>query len=275
MTVIRTNPTAANILRSIDIVLKQGASATEKLSSGLRINRSADDPAGLELSVRMQAKVTSLGQAARNTQDAVNMLQATEGGLSQVHSILQRVRTLAVQAGNDSNGSEGRKAIKVEADQLGQELVRMAAAVTYNGIGLLDGNSLLSFQAGEGDQRVADTIEVDLRPVDTSVFGAAIMALDFGTPAGALGAISTLDESIKATSMLRSHVGAAQNRMESTLRHLNITKENISAASSTISDAVIADEMSKSLKSKIVAEAGMSVLSQATQRPQDVLRLIG
>jgi len=276
MSVINTNTAANNALRNLNIAQKAQASSSEKLSSGLRINRAADDAAGLAISEGLKSQVEGLGQASRNAQDGINLLQTAEGGLTEVHSILQRVRTLAVQAGNDTNNADSRAAITTEVGQLAEELTRMSESINFNGTKLLDGSATaLTFQVGAGAAAAADQVSINLSGASATAVGTAVAALNFSDAANALTSLTAIDAQIKNISTARSTIGAMQNRLETTIRHVNVSKENLSAANSSIADTNMADEMVKSTRANILSQAGISVLSQANQAPQSVLKLLG
>jgi len=252
----------------------------EKLSSGLRINRAADDAAGLAISQGLRSQVNGLNVAARNAQDGISVIQTAEGALEEVHSILQRVRDLAVQAGNDSNNPASRDAIRTEISALGDELTRVAESNNFNGIKLLNGdNASLTFQVGAGSVQAEDQIDVTLQ--DFSGLGATIKSLADETAATgitsaatALAAIDTIDTQIKSVSSARSGLGAAQNRFESAINSLNVSAENLSAANSRISDTDMAAEMVKYTAANILSQAGTAMLAQANQANQGVLQLL-
>ena len=165
---INTNVAANNSYRNLTTTQNDLSKSLEKLSSGLRINRAADDAAGLAISEGLKSQASGLGVASRNAQDAVSVIQTAEGSLSEVHSILQRVRDLAVQAGNDSNNADSRSAIQTEVTALGAELTRISESTNFNGIKLLDGsNASLTFQVGAGDSATADQMSVNLTDVAT------------------------------------------------------------------------------------------------------------
>lgn len=277
MSVINNNLTANNALRNLQIAQGDQAKSSERLSSGLRINRAADDAAGLSISEGLRSQVKGLDQAARNAQDGINVLQTAEGGLTETHAILQRVRELAVQAGNDSNNTESRLAIKAESDALGNELIRMSESLNFNGNKLLDGNASLTFQVGAGGVAATDQIVVPLTGNGSNLkgLGDAVKALTFDSPANAAATVVALDTHIGEVSESRSAIGAAQNRLETTIKHVNVSKENLSAAESNIRDVDMAAEMVAFTRSNILAQAGTSILAQANQAPQSVLKLLG
>jgi flagellin len=272
---INTNVAANNAYRNLNNTQGDLSKSLEKLSSGLRINRAADDAAGLAISQGLKSQVGGLTVAARNAQDGISVVQTAEGQLTEVHSILQRVRDLAVQAGNDSNNADSRTAIKTEVDQLTSELTRISGDANFNGIKLLDGsNATLTFQVGAGSVAANDQIAVSLSGANVATVATAVGALTFDTSANALTSIAALDTQITNVSTARATLGAVQNRFESTIRGLNVSKENLSAASSRITDTDMAEEMVKYTRSNILSQAGTAMLAQANQTGQGVLQLL-
>ncbi|MEJ1921880.1 flagellin [Microbacterium sp. KHB019] len=284
---INTNVSALNAYRNLSSTQNDVSKSLEKLSSGLRINRAADDAAGLAISEGLRSQVNGLNVAARNAQDGISVIQTAEGALTEVHSILQRVRDLAVQAGNDSNNADSRAAIKTEVTGLVDELTRIADSTNFNGIQLLSGDvdgvgagtgAVLSFQVG-ADGTSANQIEVDLSGADIKTLAAdlktAIITTDgFADAAAAAGTITTVSDAIKDVSSARSTLGAAQNRFESTINSLNVSSENLAAAESRIRDTDMAAEMVKYTAANILSQAGTAMLAQANQSTQGVLQLL-
>ncbi|WP_341957674.1 flagellin [Microbacterium sp. LWH13-1.2] len=269
---IATNVGALNAYRNLSVNQNDVSKSLEKLSSGLRINRAADDAAGLAISEGLRSQVNGLNVAARNAQDGISVIQTAEGALTEVHSILQRVRDLAVQAGSDSNNTESRDAIKTEINTLGNELTRVAASTNFNGIKLLDSASTLTFQVGAGSEAAEDQIAVTL--TDFSGLGATISGLTVDSAATALAAIATVDTQITGVSTARAGLGAVQNRFESTINSLQVSAENLAAAKSRIADTDMAAEMVKYTASNILQQAGTAMLAQANQSGQGVLQLL-
>lgn len=276
---INTNIAANNAYRNLNNTQGDLSKSLEKLSSGLRINRAADDAAGLAISEGLKSQVGGLTVAARNAQDGISVVQTAEGALTEVHSILQRMRDLAVQGGNDSNNATSRGAIQTEADELSKELYRITNGTNFNGIDLLKGGSL-NFQVGAGST-ANDTIQVNLADVAGSVTTlasadgtAAGTGFDVTDNAAANTTITAIDGAITAISTARSELGASQNRFESAVRSLNVSKENLSAASSRITDTDMAEEMVKYTRSNILSQAGTAMLAQANQSNQGVLQLL-
>ena len=272
---INQNIDAFNAYRNLSVTQGQMSKSLEKLSSGFRINRAADDAAGLAISEGLRSQVGGLKVAVRNAQDGISVVQTAEGALTEVHAILQRVRDLSVQAGNDSNNADARTNIKTEIDALGDELVRIGEATNFNGTKLLDGSaSALTFQVGASDQASESQVVVDLSSSDVGAIGTAIKALDVSSAANALTAITTVDTNIKAVSTERAKLGAYQNRFEHTVNSLNVAVENLSASESRIRDTDMASEMMNMSRSQILSQAGTAMLAQANQAPQTVLQLL-
>lgn len=389
---INTNLAANNTYRNLAATQNDLSKSLEKLSSGLRINRASDDAAGLAISEGLKSQVGGLTVASRNAQDGISVVQTAEGSLNEVQSILQRVRDLAVQAGNDSNNADSRTAIKTEVDALGKELTRIAGSTNFNGTKLLDGSSSsLKFQVGaNGDASsqidvslsganvktianalaggsisatgtsfaiaditalttgaatftsttggvattvvtgaLSDTVggagfqsvdeyanalradagfaanfsvsvskdangagngivvtaldggSVDVTSPDGAVGLAAGTAgtaltggVQFDTAANAQASIGLIDTQIKAVSTARAELGAVQNRFESVVKTLAVSKENLTAAGSRIRDTDMAEEMVKFTRSNILSQAGTAMLAQANQSNQGVLQLL-
>ncbi|MGU3357560.1 flagellin [Microbacterium sp. M4A5_1d] len=271
---IATNVGALNAYRNLSNTQNDVSKSLEKLSSGLRINRAADDAAGLAISEGLKSQVNGLNVAARNAQDGISVIQTAEGALTEVHSILQRMRDLTVQAGNDSNNPASRTAIQTELDSLGEELGRVASSSNFNGIKLLDGsNATLTFQVGAGNVAAEDQIAVSLTNV--SAIATAAQGVDVETDATTrLAAIGTIDTQIAAISTARASLGASQNRFESAINSLNVSAENLSAANSRIRDTDMAAEMVKYTAANILSQAGTAMLAQANQANQGVLQLL-
>jgi flagellin len=378
---INTNIAALNAYRNLSTTQNDLSKSLEKLSSGLRINRAADDAAGLAISEGLRAQIGGLTVAARNAQDGISVIQTAEGSLTEVHSILQRMRDLAVQAGNDSNSTEARDAIATEVNDLKSELGRISESTNFNGIKLLDNANTLSFQVGaDGDAssqisvslagaNVADvvsglgfgstafetatasaatttaalaatamqftqgstTIEVanpatapanvgelishlnadegfaqnfiasegatgellvtskttSTDNIDIAHDGAAAGAFVSVTPTagaitagfdsadGAQAAINLIDTQITNISTARAELGAVQNRFESAINSLNVSKENITAAESRIRDTDMASEMVNFTRANLLSQAGTAMLAQANQSNSGVLQLLG
>jgi flagellin len=271
---ISTNVSALNAYRNLSNTQNDLSKSLEKLSSGLRINRAADDAAGLAISEGLRSQVNGLNVAARNAQDGISVIQTAEGALTEVHSILQRVRDLTAQGANDSNNAKSRDAIQKEINTLGDELTRIAGSTNFNGIKLLSGGDTLTFQVGAGSVAAEDQISVAL--TDFATLGADIKTLAATmTDAATYGtALAGIDTQIQAVSTARAGYGALQNRFESTINSLNVSAENLAAAESRIRDTDMASEMVKFTSKNILSQAGTAMLAQANQANQGVLQLL-
>jgi flagellin len=372
---VNTNIAANNAYRNLATTQNDLSKSLEKLSSGLRINRAADDAAGLAISEGLKSQVGGLTVAARNAQDGISVIQTAEGSLNEVTSILQRMRDLAVQAGNDSNNTESRAAITTEANALTTELTRISAGTNFNGTQLLDGSEAsLSFQVGANSD-ASSQIAVDLSKANVATIGKGLSSANVGTSydpgmpvasgtltfsvtdgskvtsvvtgnvaidtttaastkasvaalnsdsafkaggltasvdeygalniksstggtvteggklgpattaskigglnfsdaAGAAASIATLDKQITAVSTARADLGASQNRFESVIKNLAVSKENLTAAGSRIRDTDMAEEMVKYTRANILSQAGTAMLAQANQSNSGVLQLL-
>jgi len=251
----------------------------EKLSSGLRINRAGDDAAGLAISEKMRGQISGLNQAARNAQDAISLIQTAEGALNETHSILQRMRELAVQAANDTYTSEDRSKIKDELLQLKSEIDRIASQTEFNKQKLLTGsfaNKLFHIGANSGQ-----TISLTINAMYASKLATGLTTSKISAIAGSSGQtiaeslITIIDNAITKVSEERSKLGASQNRLEHTINNLSTAAENLTAAESRIRDVDMAAEMMNFTKYQILAEAGNAMLAQANMKPQSVLKLLG
>ena len=246
--------------------------STEKLSSGYRINRAADDAAGLSISEKMRSQIRGLNKASSNAEDGISLIQVAEGALNESHSILQRMNELATQAANDTNTSSDRSAIKQELTQLTSELDRIYSTTQFNTMNLLDGDFTgKSLQVGALSGQV---ISVSIKSMKASALGIGYNAIKVSSNAVAGQSMSLIQKAINRVSEERSKLGAIQNRLEHTINNLDTTSENTSAAESRIRDTDMATEMVEYSKNNILAQAGQSMLSQANQQTQGVLSLL-
>ncbi|MDJ0319322.1 flagellin [Pseudarthrobacter sp. PS3-L1] len=271
---INTNLAANNTYRTLNNTQNDLSKSLEKLSSGMRINRAGDDAAGLAISEGLKSQANGMGVAARNAQDGISVIQTAEGSLSEVQTILQRVRDLAVQAGNDSNNADSRTAIQTEVTALGDELTRISTSAEFNGTKLLNtaaAGTPMSFQIGANGS--ADN-QIAVNLTDVGAIATAVKALTFDNAANAALAITATDTQITAVSTARADLGASQNRFESVVRNLQVSKENLTAANSRIRDTDMAEEMVKFTKNNILSQAGTAMLAQANQSSQGVLQLL-
>jgi flagellin len=279
---INNNIAAQNAYRNLSVTDSQMGKSLEKLSSGYRINRAADDAAGLSISEGLRSQIGGLKVAVRNAQDGISVVQTAEGALTETHSILQRMRDLAVQSSSTgSQDSDARTAAQTEFTQLSSELDRIANTTSFGGQKLLDSSSTYvgTFQVGANGS-TSDQIAVNLGTaafgsVAVSGFDAAglqLTGIDLST--GSTTAIDAIDTAIKGISTARATLGAYQNRFEHTINNLNVAVENLSASESRIRDTDMAQEMVSFTRSQILTQAGTSMLAQANQAPQNVLSLL-
>ncbi len=273
---INNNVMAFNANRNLQGSNGRLGKSLEKLSSGFRINRAGDDAAGLVISQKLRAEVSGLKQATRNSQDGISLVQTAEGALGEVHTMLNRMRDLSVQAANDTNDTSARTAIKSEIDALVSEIGRIGTDTTFGGAQIFSATGL-NFQVGS-EGASGNAISVTVGVLTTASVGAdasAINALTVDTHANARTSIEAIDTAIASVSKSRGSLGATQNRLESTVRNLQVTSENLAASESRIRDTDMAQEMVNFTKSQILQQAGTAMLGQANQIPQSVLRLLG
>jgi flagellin len=274
---IQNNVEAFNAHRQLTGTAAKAASSMEKLSSGYRINRAADDAAGLAISEKMRAQIGGLAQAQRNAQDAVSLVQTGEGALNEVHSILERVRDLKVQYSSGVLSDDDKQAIVAEVQQLGKEVSDIAGKTEFNGLKLLEGQSF-TFTVGANS---ADTVKIDTVTLSAATTGVGEL-IDVGSAASldaASGsfnslAIEDIDDMITNVSTMRSTFGAVQNRLEHRMANLATYQENLVSSESRIRDVDMASEMVNFTKLQILQQAGTSMLAQANQAPQGVLSLL-
>ncbi|MGN0481810.1 MAG: flagellin [Lachnospiraceae bacterium] len=268
--VVQHNLSAMNTNRQLGIITSSQAKSTEKLSSGYKINRAADDAAGLTISEKMRSQIRGLDKASSNAQDGISLIQTAEGALNETHSILQRMNELATQAANDTNTSSDRTAIQKEVDALTSELNRIASTTQFNTMNLLDGTFKdKNLQVGAlADQKIGLTVGT-MNATALSVIG-----LDVSTFTKAGSAMTRIQSAISKVSTQRSALGAVQNRLEHTIANLDTTSENTSSAESRIRDTDMATEMVAYSKNNILAQAGQSMLAQANQSTQGVMSLL-
>jgi len=255
---INTNIEALNAQRNLGLTAISFGKSVEKLSSGLRINRAADDAAGLAISEKLRAQVNGLNQAQRNAQDAISMVQTAEGALNEVHASLQRIRELAVEYQNGTLGTAEQASITAEAAQLMSGITDIETNTKFNSKVLIGaGAASVTFQVGADE---GQTLSVAFASLNVA--------------AAAVTSISSVDTAIGTVSDMRGTLGAAQNRLESTVRNLGVASENMAASQSRIRDLDVASEMVNFTKLQILQQAGTAILAQANQAPQSVLSLL-
>ncbi|MGO4923802.1 flagellin N-terminal helical domain-containing protein [Ligilactobacillus ruminis] len=274
---INTNVAAMNTYSRLTAANTAKSNSLAKLSSGLRINKAGDDAAGLAISEKMKSQIGGLTQAKRNAQDGISLVQTAEGALNETHSILERMRNLAVQGANDTLTSTDRSSINKELNALHQELTRIADTTEFNTKKLLNADSnVFTFQIGANENQ---TLDVTINKMD----GQKLLGSDaasFKISSGATnvrmagGMISKIDKAIETVSGQRADLGAIQNRLEHTINNLTATNENLSDANSRIRDVDMAEEMMTFTKSNILSQAATSMLAQANAMPNSVLSLL-
>ena len=273
--VVQHNLQAANTNRQLGITTSAQAKSTEKLSSGYKINRAADDAAGLSISEKMRSQIRGLNKASSNAQDGVSLVQTAEGALNETHSILQRMNELATQAANGTNTSVDRSAIRAELDQLTSEINRIQSTTQFNTMNLLDGTfsgttKQMKLQVGALS---GQSINFSIANMCATKIGLKIdLSVSTFTKAGSY--MKSVQNAIEFVSKQRSAMGAIQNRLEHTIANLDTTSENTQSAESRIRDTDMASEMVTYSKNNILAQAGQSMLAQANQSTQGVLSLL-
>jgi flagellin len=276
---VNTNVSALNAQRQLMNSSNSLNTSFERLSSGFRINRAADDAAGLQISERMTSQIDGLNQAVRNANDAISLTQTAEGALSETTNSLQRIRQLAIQAQNGINSDEDRKALNKEVTALKTEISRIATDTQYNNVTLLSENYSAAFLIGANS---GQKISVNLSGAKAlggslggfSATGLGIDSISVATFGGASNALALIDTAISALGSVRADLGALTNRFQSTIRNLSNISENVSAARSQIRDTDFAAETAELSRNQIIQQASISILSQANQRPQSALSLL-
>lgn len=270
---VNTNVSALNAQRQL---INSGSSldtAFKRLSSGFRINSAADDAAGLQISNRLSSQINGLNQAISNANDGISLAQTAEGAMDEITNSLQRIRVLAVQSQNGINGSSDRVALQKEVTALKTEISRIATTTQFGGLNLLDGKFSANFLVGaNANQNILVALKLT-GGYGTS--GLGLGKLSVSSVAGAGTAINSIDAAIKTIDSTRADLGALQNRFQSTIRNLSNIVENVSAARSRIRDTDFAKETAELTRSQILQQASTTILSQANQRPQAALSLLG
>jgi len=269
--VVQHNLQAMNSNRMLGLTQSTLSKSTEKLSSGYRVNRAADDAAGLAISEKMRRQIRGLTQASRNAQDGISMVQTAEGALNEVHDMLQRMNELAVQAANGTNvASQDKTYINLEVSELIKEINDVANNTTFNGLSLLKVSKQITLQIGS---EKGHTLAISLFKLTAS--GLGVQNVKVSTSAAATSAISTIKSAINHLNQKRAKLGAYQNRLEHKIANLDNVVENTTAAESRIRDTDMATEMVKYSNANILQQAGQSMLAQSNQSNQGVLSLLG
>ncbi len=255
------------------------AKQATRLSTGLRINTAADDAAGMAVSEKLKNQVRGLNQAQRNAQDGISLIQTAEGALTETHSLLARMRELAVQSSNDTLSESDRANLQVEFTALYAEVDRISSTTAFNGIFLLNNADVatgmtLQIGANNGNTFTLTVGGAQMTTLNSNFDSAAATLTTIGFQSAASAVISAVDAAVNAVSTARAGLGALQNRLESVGRSLAVASENTAAANSRVADADIAASMSELVRSQILQQAGVSVLAQANQAPSLVLQLL-
>ncbi|MCM1103222.1 MAG: flagellin [Clostridium sp.] len=286
--VVQHNLTAMNSNRMLGVTTSTQSKLTEQLSSGYKINRAADDAAGLTISEKMRSQIRGLTQATANAQDGISCVQTAEGALAEVHDMLQRMNELAIKSANGTNTTADRVAIQKEINALVSEIDRVSESTEFNTLKLLQGNfapsqgNNVTLQVGTAD-KTEQTIAIKISTMTAKGLGIDSLknvslkstTTSLTTQAGARSAITLITQAIAKVSSQRSSLGAVQNRLEHTIANLDNVVENTTAAESAIRDTDMADTMVRYSNNSILAQAGQSMLAQANQSNQGVLSLLG
>jgi flagellin len=273
---INTNTTSQAAQRALSKVTDKSANISNQLATGSRINKSADDAAGLAISEKMKAGIRSNQQANRNANDGISMIQTAEGGLEETGNILVRLRELAIQSASDTVGDTERSFTDMEYQQLKQELGRISETTEFNGTSLLNGEGgELDFQIGANNDDFKDRIQYDSGKINSGLDNLGISSESVGSKEDAQSSLEAIDGAINSVSGQRAELGALQNRLQATSTNLETSVENMSAANSRIRDVDYASATAENAKNNILKQAGTSVLAQANYQGQSALRLIG
>jgi flagellin len=273
---INTNVLSLAAQRSLGVNNSKQQQTLERLSSGSRINKAADDAAGLAISEKMKAQIRGLQQAERNVGDGISMIQTAEGGLNEVSNILTRLRELSMQSASDTVNDTERGFTNLEYQNLKAEIDRISQVTEFNGNKLLDGSrGSYDIQIGINNDAFQDRIQFNAEAIQSSTASLGVGEIDISSKEGAQESLATLDSAIEMVSGKRAELGAKQNRLNSTMNNLEVFTENLSAANSRIRDTEFAEETAKNTKLNILNNAGAAVLAQANSQGAAALKLIG
>lgn len=272
---IATNVSSINAQRNLNVTNRGMAQSLERLSSGSRINRAADDAAGLAISENLRAQIRGLRQAGRNANDGISLVQVAEGSLNESSNMLIRLRELAIQAASDTIGDTERKFLDVEYQQLKSEMQRITEATQFNGYDLLNGTGgVIDIQVGTHNDPFKDRISFNASAANASIEALGLTAEMVGTKEAAQMSIDVVDNALVSINAIRANFGAMQNRLQSTANNILVADENFSAANSRIRDTDVAAESAELTRNNILLQAGVSVLSQANSSQQLMLKLL-
>jgi flagellin len=272
---INTNVASLNAQRNLRKTRLSLEKSLEQLSSGHRINRAGDDAAGLAISESLRAQIRGLGQAERNAQDGISLVQIAEGALAEVSNILIRLRELAVQAASDTIGPTERKFLNVEFEQLTSEVDRIANSTEFNRVKILNGTgAVLDIHIGTRNDPISDRLTFDASAADVNVAALGLNLASVADKISSQNSLSAIDQAILSVSGIRADFGALQNRLQSTVNNIAVSIENLSSANSRVRDADVASTTAELTRSNILLQAGTSVLAQANQSSTSALNLI-
>lgn len=272
---IQTNSLANTAMRNLGITEERLTSTVQKLATGSRINKAADDPAGLAISDQMNATIRSLGQAQRNAQDAVSLVQVFEGGTTEISNMLMRIRELAIQSASDTVGDRERGMLDLEVQELKGEITRVARTTSYMDRELLAGENVrLEFQVGVNNDETRDRIIFDPGNTNLTADGLGVGDLSASSKEAAQMSLETADGAILRVNELRAKIGSTQNRLMTTINSQGIFAENLMQAKSRIRDADMAVETTNLTRESILRQAGVAVLATANQNPKLALQLL-
>jgi len=273
---VSTNIASVNAQRNLTDSQMRIQDSFAKLSSGSRINKSADDAAGLAISEHLKADIRSSRQANRNANDGISMVQVAEGGLNEISNIVTRLRELGIQASSDTIGDTERGMVNVEVSQLKDEMQRIAVTTKWGSVNLLDGTApQFDFQVGIHNNDTEDRISFKAGENSATIDSLGLSGIDYATKEGAQQALALLDEAHTRVNSTRANLGALQNRLNSTVTNLGISEENLSAANSRIRDTDIASATAEMTRNNVLLQASTSTLAQANQIPGIALKLLG
>jgi len=273
---ISTNIASVNGQRNLSNSQRDIQDSYAKLSSGSRINKAADDAAGLAISEQFKAEIRSARQANRNANDGISMVQTAEGGLNEISNIITRLRELGIQAASDTVGDRERGMINVEVMQLKEEAQRIAKSTKWQSVNLLDGSSPnFDFQVGIHNNEMEDRITFHAGDNSATLDVLGLDGIDYASKEGAQTALGLLDEAHTRVNSTRANLGALQNRLVSTTNNLSVQEENMSAANSRIRDTDVANAAAELTRNNVLLQAGTAALAQANQTPSIALKLLG
>lgn len=273
---ITTNIASLNAQRTLIHSQQAIQKSMAQLSSGSRITKAADDAAGLAISENLKSQIRSFAQASRNANDAISMVQVAEGGLGEISNILTRMRELGIQAASDTLGDKERAFLDLEVQQLKSELQRISQTTRFGSTNLLDGTGkTFDIQVGIYNNPEQDRISFDASTIKATLDELGLASVAYDSKEGAQEALQIVDDAQSKIASFRAHLGALQNRFQSTIDNLGVQHENLSAANSRIRDADIAASTAEASRNQILLQASTSVLAQANQQPMLALKMIG